>query len=618
MSSPPTTLGQYQIIREIARSNDIVYEAYDPLMNRRVAVKELSMPTGATSQQQDERVSRFRREAQAAGTLNHPNIMTVFTFAEDAGRTFMAMEYLDGCSLRNELDAKGILPVARAIEIAMDVLRGLEHAHSKGVIHRDIKPDNVQILANGSIKITDFGIARLTFQPNLTMDGQVFGTPSYMSPEQVVGKEIDARSDLFSLGVMLYEMISGQKPFPGDSVVSITYAIMNKEPQQPAQADWQLWPVIAKALEKTPATRYGSAAEMLRALERVLNPPSPLADPTPTNPYGGPNSYGGPSLNVPPIVPPAFGGAPVLNQPYNPYAPQGQVPGASQAQGVYTQPYVPGAVPGQPTTQASYGYNPYQPPVPYSPQHGMPGGPQFPVYYPPPPRTPLMKPEQVMFMKRLAFGLLLGGTLLALIFECLSCAATLLDRNAKKASDEKIPQVYRTVDRRLSVDQNLVNLQEGLARAHDEATKAEIKSKLADLSTEQGKEYAQNNDMSHAEDSFQKAADWNPNDPEATAKLGRTYYDRALAETDPTQKQTLFRHSAENLMSAAPLETSKQLSDLDRQDAAKADYAYAITTRGIDPNQRSDIRDALIKARANADPRSDLYSEIEQLWAEYR
>src|SRR5580704_11717537 len=172
MNSPPTSLGQYQIIREIARSNDIVYEAYDPLMNRRVAVKELSMPSGSTSQQQDDRISRFKREAQAAGTLNHPNIMTVYSFAEDAGRTFMAMEYLDGQTLRNEIDTKGEIPIDRAVDIATSVLSGLEHAHTKGVIHRDIKPDNIQILSNGSVKITDFGIARLTFQPNLTVDGQ--------------------------------------------------------------------------------------------------------------------------------------------------------------------------------------------------------------------------------------------------------------------------------------------------------------------------------------------------------------------------------------------------------------------------------------------------------------
>jgi eukaryotic-like serine/threonine-protein kinase len=272
MSSQPTTLGQYQIIREIARSNDIVYEAYDSLMNRRVAIKELSMPGGSTPQQREDRISRFKREAQAAGTLNHPNIMTVFSFAEDNGRTFMAMEYLDGGTLRAEIDAKGALGTDRSVEIASAILDGLEHSHSKGVVHRDIKPDNIQLLSNGTVKITDFGIARLTFQPNLTMDGQVFGTPSYMSPEQVVGKDIDARSDIFSVGVVLYEMLAGQKPFTGDSVVSITYAIMNKDPVQPTGINWAMWEVVRKALDKTPSMRYSSAAEMKRAMVAAVAP----------------------------------------------------------------------------------------------------------------------------------------------------------------------------------------------------------------------------------------------------------------------------------------------------------------------------------------------------------
>jgi serine/threonine protein kinase len=138
MSSQPTTLGQYQIIREIARSNDIVYEAYDPLMNRRVAVKELSMPAGNSAQQTEDRVSRFRREAQAVGSLNHPNIMTVYSFSEDQGRYFMAMEFLDGITLRKEIDNNGFLSVDRAIEIACDVLSGLANAHDAGVVHRDI------------------------------------------------------------------------------------------------------------------------------------------------------------------------------------------------------------------------------------------------------------------------------------------------------------------------------------------------------------------------------------------------------------------------------------------------------------------------------------------------
>ena len=365
MSAQPTTLGQYQIIREIARSNDIVYEAYDSLMNRRVAIKELSMPGGSTPQQREDRISRFKREAQAAGTLNHPNIMTVFSFAEDAGRTFMAMEYLDGGTLRAEIDTHGSLPTDRAVEIASAVLDGLEHAHSKGVVHRDIKPDNIQLLSNGTVKITDFGIARLTFQPNLTMDGQVFGTPSYMSPEQVVGKDIDARSDIFSVGVLLYEMLAGQKPFAGDSVVSITYAIMNREPTQPAGVGWAMWEVLRKALDKTPSMRYSGAAEMKRAMVAAA---MPISDPGPSiSQY----SYA-PTPATPPPAP--------LQYPFDPYT--GVPTNAPSATPGYSQaPY------GQaPPMQTPYGYSnqPYGQPMPIGgPAPFMP--PPGPLPGPPPP-----------------------------------------------------------------------------------------------------------------------------------------------------------------------------------------------------------------------------------------
>ncbi|MER3496421.1 MAG: hypothetical protein C4320_06320, partial [Armatimonadota bacterium] len=267
MTSPPTRLGSYDIIREIARSNDIVYEAFDPGMNRRVALKEIMIPAGATSPQTADRLARFQREAQAVGMLNHPNIMTVYTTGVDQGRAFMAMEYLDGTSLRRELDAKGTIPLDRTIEIVLETLDGLAHAHSHGVIHRDIKPDNIQIISSGTVKITDFGIARLEFQPNLTIDGQVFGTPSYMSPEQVVGREIDARSDIFSVGVMLYEMLTGIKPFAGDSVVTITYNLVNVNPNPSPQIPHPVWSVITTALEKSPSGRYATASAMRDALK---------------------------------------------------------------------------------------------------------------------------------------------------------------------------------------------------------------------------------------------------------------------------------------------------------------------------------------------------------------
>ena len=266
-SAPPTKLGKYQIIREIARSNDIVYEAYDPVLNRRVAIKELAVPVGATAQQREERIKRFLREARAVGSLDHPNIMTVHDADQEGDCYFIAMEFLDGKTLRQEIDAVGSLPEARAIEIAKAVLTALDYAHAHGVIHRDIKPDNIQLCSSGEIKLTDFGIARLTFEPNLTMDGQVFGTPSYMSPEQVQGKEIDVRSDLFGVGVVLYEMLSGLKPFAGDSVIAITFAIANYEPKRVPQISDRMWRIILKALAKKPEGRFASAKEFLQVLE---------------------------------------------------------------------------------------------------------------------------------------------------------------------------------------------------------------------------------------------------------------------------------------------------------------------------------------------------------------
>ena len=412
MSSQPTTLGQYQIIREIARSNDIVYEAYDPLMNRRVAVKELSMPAGNSAQQTEDRVSRFRREAQAVGSLNHPNIMTVYSFSEDQGRYFMAMEFLDGITLRKEIDNNGFLSVDRAIEIACDVLSGLANAHDAGVVHRDIKPDNIQLTTQNGVKITDFGIARLTFQPNLTMDGQVFGTPSYMSPEQIVGKDIDQRTDLFSVGVMLYEMISGTKPFTGDNVIAITHAVVNSQPSKPAQMPDYLWPVVQRAMEKVPHMRFHNANEMRMAIQDAKTYSQPSVPPVggfagggyaPADPYGQPPSsllnnpitpYGTPNPYLPQT---AYGG--VLPTSYNPYG------GSPQTQGQATPPPV------------SYtNYNPYTagqnvPGTSYPQGYTPPPN----AYYPPPPGPPLLSAKAKETIRQVCFALALVGILAAII-----------------------------------------------------------------------------------------------------------------------------------------------------------------------------------------------------------
>lgn len=379
-ASPPTTIGKYQIIREIARSNDIVYEAYDPLMDRRVAVKELNIPAGTTPTQLQERIDRFEREARAAGRLAHPNIMTVYDVGTDGDRHFMAMEFLDGHTLRNDIDTRGALPIDDAVRICTAVLNGLEHAHANGVVHRDIKPDNIQILSSGQVKITDFGIARLTFQPNLTMAGQVFGTPSYMSPEQVKGGDIDARSDLFSVGILLYEMIAGEKPFQGDNVIAISHSILNHDPAQPSKMSYPLWRVTETALMKSPGQRYASAKEMLTDLEKATTLASVDVMPS----FQVTHMPASPPPNIP---------APVY--PYNPYAPP-------TAPNPYSAPAPTPGVPPNP-------YGSIAPPGSYVPPPGVP------VYYPPPPKQPLLTPAQRAAMGRVTAIIVVVGTFMTMV-----------------------------------------------------------------------------------------------------------------------------------------------------------------------------------------------------------
>ena len=269
-------IGRYVLTREIARSNDVVWEATDPQMNRRVAVKELSLPASLSGQARRERIERFYREARAAGAMSHPAIVTIYEVGEDDGRYFIAMEYLEGQTLRERLQS-GPLPLPEAVRVTSALCDALSYAHARGVIHRDIKPDNVHLLPGGEVKLTDFGIARITHEESLTLDGQIFGTPSYMSPEQVVGKHVDNRSDIFSLGILLYEMLSGRKPFTGDSVVTITYRILHDDlpglPTAPLGVD----AVVRRAAAKDPAARFASAADLKSELARAASGPDTRA-----------------------------------------------------------------------------------------------------------------------------------------------------------------------------------------------------------------------------------------------------------------------------------------------------------------------------------------------------
>jgi len=605
MSSPPATLGQYQIIREIARSNDIVYEAYDPLMNRRVAVKELNMPPGMTAQQREERIARFKREAQAAGTLNHPNIMTVFSFAEDAGRTFMAMEYLDGHTLRNELDTKGALPLERGVEIACAVLEGLAHAHNKGVIHRDVKPDNVQILSSGAIKITDFGIARLTFQPNLTMDGQVFGTPSYMSPEQVVGREIDARSDLFSVGVMLYEMVAGQKPFTGDSVVSITYAIMNNDPAQPTGLPWQMWEVIGRALEKSPSMRYVSAGEMAQALQDALR--GPARNVAIIDPMTGAAS---PAYGTPAPAPQPAPAPPVY--PYNPYggvAPQSPGYGVPPPGGYTQAPYQPQPYSQQPYIQPQY-QQPYTPPP--NPGHFMPPPGPAPIYYPPPPKQPLFKPETAAFLRRLAITAALVGTLFALVTVGLSALMNAINMYRAEQEDRQV-QISKA-DPRIPVAERIRLLESRIAQLKSPAKIEAANRDLAVLYEEQGNERMTVNDLVAAEYSFLKATSLDSHNAKLFTDLGKIYAQRANNEPDRGEQASLWYHSGEQWQKAADQEPDREVRNSYKTQTARMffNYAYVVSNQG-DRSSYPEARRVLYMAQENAPEGSQLADQIKQL-----
>ena len=214
-----------------------------------------------------ERIERFLREGRAAGKLAHPGIVTIYEVGKDGDRYFIAMEYLEGQTLRDRIIAGGPMSIRDAVDVTLQLCSALGYAHENGVIHRDIKPDNVQILPGGQVKLTDFGIARLTGESSITQDGQVFGTPSYMSPEQEAGKKLDSRSDIFSLGVMLYEMIAGKKPFAGDSVVTITYNIVHMEAPPPPGAPPWLVGIIRKAMAKEPDARYSKVDDMAQDLK---------------------------------------------------------------------------------------------------------------------------------------------------------------------------------------------------------------------------------------------------------------------------------------------------------------------------------------------------------------
>src|SRR5271169_3549319 len=332
----------------------VVYEGFDPVIGRTVAIKTM-LTEGLPLSEFEAYKARFQQEARSAGVLTHPNIVTIHDFGEDKGVLFLAMEFLDGQSL--ELFAEGgcVIPIETIAPMYEQICSALDHAHQHNIVHRDIKPANIMILDSGLVKVTDFGIAKI-MSTGLTQAGQILGTPNYMSPEQVKGRKIDGRSDIFSLGVILYELITGEKPFGGQNITTVIYKIINENPIPPRELDSTIHPglsyVIFKALAKDADQRYQTCRELADDLRNYRN-------------LGGATA---PSSTVvikaPPIQPQAYE-APAPP----PVAPQRAAPQQ------YAQQYAP------PPAEPSYAppVEPSYAPPPAEPQYGPPD----PSYAPP-------------------------------------------------------------------------------------------------------------------------------------------------------------------------------------------------------------------------------------------
>jgi eukaryotic-like serine/threonine-protein kinase len=255
--------GRYEVESRLGEGGmATVFGGTDRVLGRKVAVKVLARQYARDRTS----VERFRREAQAAAGLNHPNVVSVFDTGSDDGVHYIVMEHVEGRTLADIIRQEGALPPARAAGIAIDVCRALSSAHEKGMVHRDVKPGNVLLTPDGGVKVADFGIARVASGEPLTATGSVLGTASYLSPEQATGGQIDARSDIYSLGCVLYEMLTGQTPFAGDTPVSIAYKHVEEQPTAPSLVNRAVPPgmeaVVAKAMAKDPADRYQSTAHM--------------------------------------------------------------------------------------------------------------------------------------------------------------------------------------------------------------------------------------------------------------------------------------------------------------------------------------------------------------------
>jgi len=450
--------GRYVLQRLLGQGGmAAVHLAYDSVLDRQVAVKTLHTELGREASFKE----RFRREAQAVARLQHVNIVSVFDSGEDVapdGTTtpYIVMEYVEGKALKDVLDEAiarhGAMPTEQALKITCEVLSALEASHDQGLVHRDIKPGNVMVSSKGIVKVMDFGIARALQSgvTSMTQTGMVVGTPQYLSPEQALGKSVDARSDLYSVGCMLFELLSGQLPFDGDSAFSIAYKHVQEEPPAPSTLNRSVQPavdaLVARALRKDPAHRFPTAAAMRDEVERVASADkggTSLQASTPLVIGEGPRSvHAAPSLtNFPQVGGDIRTPAPQVQQPYQPvqgahtpppYAtqtppPYPQAPQTPQPfpQAPQTpQPFPQAQAPQTPAPFAQPGFQqPYPTPQPFPQQMA----PQTPAPFPGPqgvPFTPTGKSDNSGCSTALiVVGVIIGVIVLAVIIVAIAASA---------------------------------------------------------------------------------------------------------------------------------------------------------------------------------------------------